>query len=255
MNPARALSDAEIEAALTAWRDDGYAVIRQVADATTVGALRDRLQAYLLGERPDPGLFFQRDSGTGSYADVTFGHGWEGPDVPYRKVERLERDDRFAAWLGDPLFRRMASRIFPGGTSLYRATAFLKAPRVGSDLPWHQDGGLFWGLDRTPCWQVWTALDDAPVEAGCLEVVPGSHRAGLVTPNGGLVPAAKAAGVAGVKLPASAGDVVLLHNLLWHRSGPNPTASPRRAFTVSYLDAATRCTRTRRAPRVFTTVF
>lgn len=255
MKPGRVLSGDELEAALTAWRTEGYAVIRGLAHPDTCAALRDRLQAYLLGERPDPGLFFQRDAGTGDYADVGFGQGYEGPDVPYRKVERLERDDVFAAWLADPQLARMAARIFPGGTSLYRATAFLKAPRVGSNLPWHQDGGLFWGLDRNPSWQVWTALDDASVEAGCLEVVPRSHLAGLATPMGGLVPAALAEGVVGVTLPARAGDVILLHNLVWHRSGGNRTDQPRRAFTVSYLDAATRCTRTRRAPRVFPTVF
>ncbi len=60
-------------------------------------------------------------------------------------------------------------------------------------LPWHQDGGRFWGLDRDPILQIWTALDDAPVAAGCVEVLPGSHRDGLATPLGGLVPAPLAA--------------------------------------------------------------
>ena len=213
------------------------------------------MQAYVDGTRPDPGLFFQRDAGTGKYADVGFGQGYEGPDVPYRKVEKLERDDRFGAWLADPLFGRVAARIFTGAVTLYRATAFLKSPRIGSNLPWHQDGGRFWGLDRDPCFQVWTALDDAPVEAGCLEFVPRSHARGLASPMGGLVPAALAQDVEVVSVPARAGDVVLVHNLVWHRSGPNTTASPRRAFSVSYLDGATRCVRTRRAPRVFLPVF
>jgi ectoine hydroxylase-related dioxygenase (phytanoyl-CoA dioxygenase family) len=58
-----------------------------------------------------------------------------------------------------------------------------------------------------------------------------------------------------VALPARAGDVVLLHNQLWHRSGQNTTTAPRRAFTVCFLDAATRCVRTRRAPRNFFQIF
>lgn len=257
MSPARDVSEAELGDALSAWRTDGFAVLRAVADGDTVTALRERLQAYLDGTEPDPGLFFQRDAGTGDYADVGFGQGYEGPDVPYRKVERLERDPRFRAWLSDPLFRRLAARIFPGPVSLYRATAFVKAARIGSNLPWHQDGGRFWGLDRDPCLQVWTALDDAPLEAGCLAFVPGSHLRGLATPMGGLVPAALSEGVDAdaVSVPALAGDVVLVHNLVWHRSGANTSAAPRRAFSVSYLDGATRCVRTRRAPRVFLPVF
>lgn len=257
MSLARDIPDSELDAAIAAWRDEGYAVLPGVADAATTRALGDRLYAYLDGSRPDPGLFFQRDSGTGDYADVGFGHGYEGPDVPYRKVERLERDPLFASWLGHPLFARMAARIFPHSVTLYRATAFLKAPRVGSNLPWHQDGGLFWGLDRDPCWQVWTALDDAPAEAGCLEVVPRSHLAGMASPMGGLVPQAVLgdAESKAVKLPARAGDVILVHSLVWHRSGRNTTDLPRRAFSASYLDGETRCTRKKRAPRVFRPVF
>lgn len=257
MNAARAVSDAELDDALVAWRTDGFAVLREVADPVTCAALRERLDGFIDGSVRDPGLFFQRDAGTGDYADVGFGQGYEGPDVPYRKIEKLERDDRFLAWLTDPLFRRLAARIFPGAVSLYRATAFLKAPRIGSNLPWHQDGGRFWGLDRDPCFQVWTALDDASEQAGCLQFVPGTHHQGLATPMGGLVPVAMAAGVEPrvVSVPARAGDVVLVHNLVWHRSGANTTDSPRRALSVSYLDGATRCVRTRRAPREFVPVF
>lgn len=257
MNPARDVSDAELDAALASWRADGFAVLRGVADAATCAALGERLDGYIDGSVPDPGLFFQRDAGTGDYRDVAFGHGYEGPDVPYRKIEKLERDDRFRAWLSDPLFQRMALRIFAGPVSLYRATAFLKAPRIGSNLPWHQDGGRFWGLDRDPCWQVWTALDDAPIDAGCLEFAPGTHLRGLASPMGGLVPTPLAVGaeIGAVSVPARAGDVVLVHNLVWHRSGANTTERPRRAFSVSYLDGATRCVRTRRAPRVFVPVF
>jgi ectoine hydroxylase-related dioxygenase (phytanoyl-CoA dioxygenase family) len=56
-------------------------------------------------------------------------------------------------------------------------------------------------------------------------------------------------------IPARAGDIVLLHNHVWHRSGANRTDAPRRGFTVCYLDAATRCTRKKRAPRTFFPVF
>ena len=257
MNPARELSELELAEAIASWRSQGFAVIRDVADTATCAALRDRLTAYIDGTHNDPGLFFQRDAGTGDYADVGFGQGYEGPNVPYRKIEKLERDDRYLAWLSDPLFQRLAALIFPGSVSLYRATAFIKAAKVGSNLPWHQDGGRFWGLDRDPCFQVWTALDDAPLEAGCLQFVPGSHHRGLASPMGGLVPAEAAVGLEDlvVSVPARAGDVVLVHNLVWHRSGPNITSFPRRAFSVSYLDGQTKCLRKKRAPRVFPQVF
>lgn len=254
---SRDLAPAELDDAIATWRRDGYAHLPGVADPAELDALRARYVALTTGILPDPGLFFQPDTVTGRYEDLVFGHGWTGPDTPYRKVERLERDPLFFAWLAQPRFADLVRRVLPGAVTLYRATVFAKAPRTGSNIPFHQDGGRFWGLDRDPELQLWTALDDAPVEAGCLEVVPGSHRWGLASPMGGLVPAALVAERAPevVQLPARAGDVVLIHNLLWHRSGPNTTDAPRRAFTACYLAGDTRCTRTRRAPRVFPTVW
>ena len=54
-----------------------------------------------------------------------------------------------------------------------------------------------------------------------------------------------------VSLPVAAGEALLIHNHVWHRSGRNTTGAPRRSIGISYLSAATRCTRQRRAPRQF----
>src|SRR5690606_4923385 len=124
--------------------------------------------------------------------------------------------------------------------------------------PWHQDGGALWGLSDAPTLQIWTALDDAS-GSGCLEFLPGSHREGLATPLGGVVPAAHVARAEAdrraVALPVVAGEVVLLHNWVWHRSGRNPPGQRRLAFSACYMSAATRCLRKRRAPRQFFRAF
>ena len=126
-------------------------------------------------------------------------------------------------------------------------------------MPWHQDAGVFWGLDRDPCLQIWTALDDVPVLSGAVEVVDGSHARGLASRLGGVVPgnvlAKYEAESLAMALPAKAGEALLIHNYLWHRSGMNRTGRPRRAFTVCYLDARTQCQRKRRAPRAFVRLF
>jgi len=59
--------------------------------------------------------------------------------------------------------------------AIYRATLFGKSARGGTNLPWHQDGGSFWGLDRDPRLQVWTALDDAPIEIETALPAPPPH--------------------------------------------------------------------------------
>jgi len=206
-----------------------------------------------------PGLFFQLDAETGRYEDAPIGLGWQGPSLAYRKLEKLEKDPRFLAWLENPLFEKVTRAQIEGPVVLYRAIVFNKGIPGGSDIPWHQDGGKLWGLSQDPFVQIWTALDDAPIDGGCLEVIPGSHVGGLVTPLGGVVPADKVAAARAneraVPLPAAAGEVVLVHNNLWHRSGRSRTGKRRLALSVCYMSAATRCLRKKRAPRVFFPVF
>ena len=119
--------------------------------------------------------------------------------------------------------------------------------------------GRFWGLDRPPVLQVWTALDDAPMDAGCLEVVPGSHLGGLATPEGGTIPSEcldrERAEERAQSLPAICGESILIHNHTWHRTGQNHTQMPRRAVSVSFLSSDVSCVRRRRAPRQFLRLF
>ena len=182
-----------------------------------------------------------------------------GPSLAYRKLEKLERDPVFADWIDNALFASIARSTIGGDIAIYRASLFTKGAHGGTVLPWHQDGGSYWGLDRDPHLQIWTALDDAPEDGGCLYVLPGSHRDGLATPLGGLIPPpvvlARRADQRRLALPACAGDVILVHNYLWHGSGLNSPGRARRAFSICYMSAATRCLRKKRAPREFTKVF
>jgi ectoine hydroxylase-related dioxygenase (phytanoyl-CoA dioxygenase family) len=250
-------ADVDVEAAVASYRTHGYARLGPVIDERWLAALRERTDDLMLGRVAYEGLFFQHDAE--AYEDLTYGQGYVGPSLAYRKLEKLERDPLFFAHLQNALFERIARSVIDGAISIYRATIFNKAKAKSSALPWHQDGGSYWGLDRDPVLQIWTALDDAPIGGGCVEVVPGSHSGGLATPLGGVIPAdvlaSRDAEARAQPLPARAGEVMLIHNHLWHRSGKNTTGHARRAFTVCYMSAETRCRRTKRAPRQFTRVF
>lgn len=259
--PASAIvpPDIDLEPILARYREDGFARVGRVFEEAELAALRARADAIMLGEVTYPGLFFQHDSGTGRYEDLQYKKGYVGPSLHYRKIEKLERDPLFRALIDHPLFERIARAWIPGDVVIYRAVLFNKPARGGTVLPWHQDGGSYWGLDRQPTLQIWTALDDAPAGSGCLEVLPGSHRAGLATPLGGVIPdhvvATRDVDRERVLVPAEAGEVILVHNHLWHGSGVNTTPLPRRGVTVCYMSAETRCLRTKRAPRTFVRVF
>ena len=248
-----------LEAALAHYAAHGWARLGPVVDEACLSALRDRADQIMLGEVVHEGLFFQHDAQTGRYDDLPRGAGYQGPSLGYRKIEKLERDPLFRALLENPLFGRVARARIEGGVVLYRAVLFTKAATGGTQLPWHQDGGSFWGLSQDPSLQIWTALDDAPEESGCVEVIPDSHQAGLATPLGGVIPDDVAernhASARAVPLPARAGECLLIHNHLWHRSGVNRTGKPRRAFTVCLMSESIRCLRRKRAPRTFLPLF
>jgi ectoine hydroxylase-related dioxygenase (phytanoyl-CoA dioxygenase family) len=86
------------------------------------------------------------------------------------------------------------------------------------------------------------ALDDATLENGCLRVVPGSHKGGLLNHfrDGrftGIFEGDTAAfddPERHVALPVSAGGVILWHALTVHGSHPNRSDRPRRAVVFEY---------------------
>ncbi len=250
-----ATADVDLAAPLAHFAEHGWARLGRALDDDGLAALRARADELMLGQRVIDGLFFQPDSATGSYDDLEFGRGYVGPSLAYRKIEKLEKDDLYAAWIGNAFFERVARTLIAGDIAIYRACLFIKAASGGTHLGWHQDGGRFWGIDQLPTLQIWTALDDCPVESGCVEVLSGTHHAGLATPGGGNVPAAMVAAAdaeaRALPLPARAGEVLLIHNHLWHRSGRNSTGRPRRALTICYMSATARCLRKKHAPRQF----
>jgi len=252
-------SSLDPDAALAHFTAHGWARLGRVLADDGLAALGTRIDDLMQARIRHEGLFFQRDSATGRYEDLEFAKGWQGPSPEYRKIEKLELDPLFRAWMTNALFERIARRLIPGPIALYRAVLFTKSAAGGTALPWHQDGGRFWGVDRAPELQIWTALDDCPVEAGCVEVLDGSHAAGLATAEGGVIGEALLAAAdaerRALPLPARAGESMLIHNHLWHRSGVNRTGKRRSAISFCYMSAATRCLRTKRTPRTFVRLF
>ncbi len=187
----------------------------------------------------------QLDTG-GAYEDLPGAvRDFDRGTVLYRKIQGLETDDLFSRLVRHPLFLEICARQYGGhaAISIFRAMVMNKPAGQGTILPWHQDGGGVWALDRDPLVTIWVALDPATRANGCLEVVPGTHRLGLLSTLGSTVeqedvnrhcPPERVQ-----PLEVEAGHAVLLHNWLIHRSGVNPTPAPRRAFTTCFMDGRT----------------
>jgi hypothetical protein len=118
----------------------------------------------------------------------------------------------------------------------------LKRAHKGGPIILHQDFPYWTGVTKAAA-RVATAmlfLDDATVENGCLEVVPGSHREGLPCRRaleglGGMeIDPAKYDHARLLPVPVEAGTVIFFGPFLVHRSLPNRTGADRRALLFSY---------------------
>ncbi len=236
---------------------DGYLKLGQVVSDAELAALSQRMDDIMLGRFRYEGMYFQVDSETGAYGDVPSGGQWAGETLNYRKIEQLEKDPLFLAYMQNPVFREITRQVYGDHVTIYRAMFMNKPAGRGTVLPYHQDGGTQWSLSRNPLITVWTALDDATIENGCVQVIPGSHRLGLLSERGHTITPEQEAehcrDEQSAYLEAPAGAAILLHNWLLHRSGVNQIDRPRRAFSACYMDAATQNTRSpdHRFPLVF----
>ncbi len=128
---------------------------------------------------------------------------------------------------------------------IYGTLVFYKPPRDSSYASWHQDS-FYSGLHLTPSTSAWVALTPSHKANGCMRVIPGSHKQGLLNhvnvegdPNllnrrGERIetPVDEAGAVDVVLRP---GEMSLHHSNIIHGSNPNTSEEPRVGFIVRYV--------------------
>ncbi|MFQ5515425.1 MAG: phytanoyl-CoA dioxygenase family protein [Myxococcota bacterium] len=171
---------------------------------------------------------------------------WEWQET-FQEIRSMEPyhhlDPRLDALLDDPRLWGPTRRVVDSDSvSLFSDKLNFKRPK-GAPFPWHQDTP-YWAfgcqhLDRLV--SVLVYLDDATRENGCLWVIPGSHRHGVL-------PVFEDQGVLGrlytdlrradvgtpVALEAPAGSVLFFHGDLVHGSRSNRSPVSRRALVLTY---------------------
>jgi hypothetical protein len=209
--------------------------------------LQDRIDAIMLGEADVDygGLMMQLDSPRGDPGDLGEQTvGFKGPSLGYRKIEGLELDGVFRRWVQHPVSASICRSVYGDGVpvAIFRAMFMNKPAEAGTRLTWHQDRWAW--LDRDPLVTLYMALDAATEDNGCVRLISGSHLS-LVNPwdDSGFLEESHyrrhCPPEQEVALELEAGEVVLMHNWLIHRSGVNHSEAARRAFSVCYMDART----------------
>jgi len=156
---------------------------------------------------------------------------------PYRAMLNF-RSPELAHFILHPALLEVAVQLLGADVRFYWDQGINKPPGAGSPIDWHQDNG--YSVGRTPEYlTTWLALDDSDRANGGIEVVPGSHRAGLLPHQWQGVHAVieeDASWAASAQsLDARAGDLLIFSSFLVHRTLGNHTPDRnRRSWVVQY---------------------
>lgn len=220
-NRASPLSGAQ----LTAWQENGYLKICGWFSAEEIQQIRDsvgRLQAL-----PDtPGKWMKYyEAGASGRQLCRIENFIQYDRVMQRLVCDVSTMRLLALLMGEPalLFKEKINFKLPGGNGF---TA-------------HQDAPAFTTFDHDYHITMMVSIDASTPENGCLEVVPGGHRRGLLTVDPDLTIASELReGLEWLPVTTEPGDLVLFGSYLPHRSGPNRSSVARRALYATYNKSA-----------------
>ncbi|MFJ7625180.1 phytanoyl-CoA dioxygenase family protein [Streptomyces sp. NPDC097595] len=216
---------------------NGFAVLRDLFSADEVDGLRREASAVCRGERGSfEGL---RNDGT-QRSDEEVMTDFLAIHYPH-KISEV-----FADVMRHPTAVRALTRVIGPNVKAMQSMLFIKAAGKPGQA-WHQDEHFIPTRDRSLT-GLWIALDDATVENGCLWVLPGSHRRGVLYPSrvqsdeqfdcNGEAHAFPHSDDEAVPVEVPAGSAVLFNGYLLHRSLPNTARTGlRRALVNHYMSA------------------
>jgi len=223
---------------IAAYERDGYLAFEGLLSDAEVDALLERAGKIVEEERSGVRVQVEPRVAKGELAA-------ESRLKSIRKVEGLvEHDDLFMGFAQHPNILPRIRDLLGDRIRMFRDALMMKPPRVGSEKPYHQDSA-YWQIEPMNLCSVWAALDDATLENGCMRVLPGSHRQGVVehrsirdfqVDEGSLDLSSE------VSVPLRRGGVLFFHSLLLHATSDNLSDRPRRAMIVSYMGADARFT-------------
>lgn len=213
---------------ITAYADDGYVLIPGMFSSDEAAAYRAECHALAarLSKKADMDATWA--GAKALVAEKTTILHCHNVQFYAAAFSRLLVDDRLTG--------AVSAAIGSPNVQLHHTKMFIKPPEKGSPFPMHQDYPYF-PHERHSMMAAIVHFDDAPLEKGCLRVVPGSHKLGPLKHEGTYhlpfeqypIESAKA-------LPAKAGDVLLFNYLTIHGSGVNVSQEARTTVLIQMRD-------------------
>lgn len=211
------------------WAENGYLVVENALDEAEVGELRHAVSEL---EARAGNL----DASTDRFKLQIFDGGG-------RRIQQAadphEMGGELMAICRHPAILDTVECLIGGDIQLYYSMLMMKPPLEGAPAPWHQDLAFF-PHDRAELLACMVAIDDATPENGCIRVVPGSHKLGLLNHYRAGQFTGEYEGETGsfdadnIAVPVKAGSLILWHCMTVHGSHPNTSPAPRRGLVLQY---------------------
>ncbi len=214
------------EQELSAYRRDGYVLIKALFENEEIGLLR---RAAKEDRALDEHAYSKADGEGGQVRLSLWNHPGQGIYGMYARCRRIVNS---------------AEAILEGEVYHYHSKMIMKEPHIGGAWTWHQDYGYWYqnGILFPLLVSCFIAVDPATRENGCLQVLRGSHELGRIDHVlSGEQAGADIERVEQVKkrLPLDyvemdPGDALFFHANLLHRSDRNRSDKPRWAMICCY---------------------
>lgn len=210
------------EAQLAHWRERGWLAVPRAFSADHVSRIGDWVGAVSQPVQPgDRRLHYFEETEAGPAICRT-----EGFLDDHEELRRLITEGALpalmAALSGEPMliYKEKINYKHPGGAGFAPHQDLTAYPHVELNIT------------------ALAPIDPMTAENGCLELAEFGARARLPNDGRGCLPPATAEALRWRPLPLAPGDVLIFTSYVPHRSGPNRSASSRRALYLTYNRAA-----------------
>lgn len=216
------------------FHEHGYLANVRILNGPQVDALRADLEHFFDASHDGRELWYEYHSNESGDTD----------SVLFHALGAWRISPAFHDTLWNPAFVVPASQLFGGrAVRFWHDQLFCKPAKHGGVVAWHQDYSYWTRTVPMAHLTCWIGLDDATVDNGCLNYVPGSHRWELLPITGlaydmnaiesVLTADQQAAFDKRVAIELEAGCAAFHHPLMVHGSYENRSERSRRALVLN----------------------
>lgn len=229
--------------AVAFYQENGYLVVEEALDPPALESLKAETVAICRGKRGsvlqngEPPASFSREA---DLSDEEVQKALLCIHHPHKQSAVMRR------FLAEETIVRVLTGVIGPNVKGMQSMLFIKSAGKPGQA-WHQDEDFIPTRDRSLT-GAWIAIDDATVENGCLWIIPGSHKPGILWPMHAHTDARfdcthesfgfpySDADAVPVEVPA--GSIVFFNGYTLHRSLPNRTEQGFRRVLVNHYMSA-----------------